>query len=255
METGLLFIVDLFFAGDDLKKRWKNLRDCFSKYLRSEKTRTGQAAKGVSRYKTWPWAHYMEMFRPFLQFAQTYTNVPDAIAETPELTNEETETTETSDSRQSEAKNDEERSSTTGSDRKQAKKRKLIEDPPSNSSSVEKVIQFLNKKHNEVNNHPIDLAFQAYAASVKKLSPHRQTLIKYKVAKILMEEELQQLAETQEENRPMTSSSFNSISPPHGSNMTSNSIHNTHQYRNIDEAADNSSSSAAWYEDFSRNII
>lgn len=64
-------------AGDDLKKRWKNLRDCFSKHLRSEKTRTGQAAKSICRYKTWPWAQHMGTFRPFLQFAVTYSNITD----------------------------------------------------------------------------------------------------------------------------------------------------------------------------------
>lgn len=85
---------NVLFAGEDLKKRWKNLRDCFSKHLRSEKTRTGQVAKSICRYKSWPWAQHMEAFRPFLQFAQTKSNIAttDDIAESPKVVDEGIET-------------------------------------------------------------------------------------------------------------------------------------------------------------------
>ncbi|XP_028149882.2 uncharacterized protein LOC114343275 [Diabrotica virgifera virgifera] len=62
---------ELNIKGEDLKKRWKNFRDCYAKYLRSEKSRTGQQAKTTSLYKSWSWAQHMEAFRPFLQFAQS----------------------------------------------------------------------------------------------------------------------------------------------------------------------------------------
>lgn len=56
------------------------------KHLRTEKTRTGQAAETVNCYKSWPWAQLMEGFRPFIQFAKTKSNIsePDT-AETSEI--------------------------------------------------------------------------------------------------------------------------------------------------------------------------
>lgn len=59
------------FSGDDVKKRWKNLRDTYAKFLRNSKTKTGQAASS----KKWLWAKQMEYLRPFLAFAKTSSNV------------------------------------------------------------------------------------------------------------------------------------------------------------------------------------
>lgn len=203
--------MNLFFTASDLKKRWKNLRDCYSKYVRAEKTRTGQAASSVSRYKTWSWAQHMEHFRPFLKFAKTDSNITDTTTQTPEMLNEEAEAwdefSETPDSLENGANNEDEGSSSNisyYSDTTPNKRRKLIENQ-SNSSAVDQIIKYLDKKHNEDNNNSIDFAFKGYAESVKKMSPRRQTLIKYQIAKLIMEEELKQIAELQEENRPMTS--------------------------------------------------
>ncbi|KAL1492365.1 hypothetical protein ABEB36_010623 [Hypothenemus hampei] len=195
-------------SGDDLKKRWKNLRDCFSKHLRSEKTRTGQAAKSTGHYKAWPWAYHMEFFRLFLKFAQTESNISitDNIAKSPKVVDKEIEAcnmqNESSEnvSEASSGNLEKERSTKISSHQK----RKAIANPASNNSSnVDKVIDFLTKRHSDVSNNSdsVDLTFQGYAASVKKLSNRRQTLVKYKIAKILMEEELAQEAETQTESR------------------------------------------------------
>lgn len=197
------------------------MRDCFSKYLRAEKTGSGQAAKCISRYKIWPWAQQMETLWTYLEFTKTHSNIPNAIAGSPEeiaqATEEYSEATETLDSLQSEENNNQGRSSYF--ERKEKRKRKLIEDCPSNSSFVETVIKFLNKKPNEVHNDAIDFVFQGYGASVKKLSPRRQTLVKYQVAKIITEAELAQLADTQGLNQPITSPPLNSTSPSYTSNM------------------------------------
>ncbi|KAI4455709.1 hypothetical protein MML48_9g00002787 [Holotrichia oblita] len=180
----------------------------------------------------------MESFRTYLEFAKTHSNIPNAVAESPEeitrATEEYSEATETPDSLQSEENNNQGRSSYCG--RKEKRKRKLTEDPPSNSSSVEIVIKFFNKKHNEVHNDAIDFVFQEYGASVEKLSPRCQTLLKYQVAKIIMEAELAQLAATQWLNQAITSHPLNSTSPSYSSNM-SDSMHNIHEYRDYNGAA------------------
>ncbi|XP_074041526.1 uncharacterized protein [Leptinotarsa decemlineata] len=62
-------------TGEEIKKKWKNIRDSYSKYLRTEKTTTGQETKILDRYKTWPWAQQVEFLRPSLAFAKTHSNV------------------------------------------------------------------------------------------------------------------------------------------------------------------------------------
>ncbi|KAI4454376.1 alcohol dehydrogenase transcription factor myb/sant-like [Holotrichia oblita] len=65
----------LIYLGESLKKKWKNFRDAYSKHIRTEKTRTGQKAKSIDRYKTWHWAQQMSFIKPFLQFANTESNI------------------------------------------------------------------------------------------------------------------------------------------------------------------------------------
>ncbi|KAG8250858.1 hypothetical protein J6590_093221 [Homalodisca vitripennis] len=60
------------FAGDEMKKKWKNMRDCYMKYLRDCKTTTGQAKRN---YKKWTWATQLERFKPFIGMAKTMSNV------------------------------------------------------------------------------------------------------------------------------------------------------------------------------------
>ncbi|KAK9685674.1 hypothetical protein QE152_g37859 [Popillia japonica] len=64
----------------------------------------------------------------------------------------------------------------------------------------------------------LDLIFLGYAASVRKLNPERQGTMKYRIAKFLMEEELQQLNETLIHSR--SSTSLSSSSADYGSNTT-----------------------------------
>ncbi|KAJ8936822.1 hypothetical protein NQ318_015289 [Aromia moschata] len=155
-------------------------------------------------------------------FAQTESNIdntsdivelsPELVDEGFEASNIQTETTESSKniSEASTGTTEQERSTIISYNRNSHQKRKAIENPAStNSSNVDKVIHFLDKRHSDVKNNydSIDLTFQGYASSVKK-SNRRQTIIKYKIAKIIMEEELAQEAETQTESRPGFSSFF-----------------------------------------------
>ncbi|XP_050515031.1 transcription factor Adf-1-like [Diabrotica virgifera virgifera] len=58
---------------EELKRRWRSLRDSYVRYLRVIKTRTEQGAQN----KTWQWAESMKMFQPILLFAKTSSNVPE----------------------------------------------------------------------------------------------------------------------------------------------------------------------------------
>ncbi|KAL1488292.1 hypothetical protein ABEB36_015241 [Hypothenemus hampei] len=154
------------------------------------------AAKYICRYKTWPWQH-MEVFKPFLQFAQTQSNITDDLAESPKVVDEGIETwniqneaTESSENVSETNTIEQERSTKMLYNLNSYKKRKALGNSASNNSTnVDKVIEFLDKRHS------LMLKIR-YAASVKKLSNRQQTIIKYKIAKIIMEEELAQEAES-----------------------------------------------------------
>jgi len=68
------FLKYLIFSGDELKKKWKNLRDTYIRHTKANKTKTGQAAKSG---KKWQWADQMEAFCPFFSFAKTSSNVSE----------------------------------------------------------------------------------------------------------------------------------------------------------------------------------
>ena len=76
----LLFSAERFnsksisFSGDEVKKKWENLRDTYMRHIKTNKTKTGQATKSG---KKWLWADQMEAFCPFLSFAKTSSNVSE----------------------------------------------------------------------------------------------------------------------------------------------------------------------------------
>ncbi|KAF2885829.1 hypothetical protein ILUMI_20345 [Ignelater luminosus] len=76
---------------DQLKKKWKNLRDSYGKYLRAGKTTTGQETKILDRCKTWPWALQMQFLRPFLKFAKRDSNIPKQILAEEQVEDDNTE--------------------------------------------------------------------------------------------------------------------------------------------------------------------
>lgn len=109
----------------------------------------------------------------------------------------------------------------------------------------------MEKRHSDTRDS-IDLTFQGYTASVKKLSNRRQTIVKYKIAKTIKEEELTQQAETQMESRPGSSFSDNSAASSYMPNIMHKSPCDNSS--NIREAGDNSSV-ATWYEEFYRTSM
>lgn len=54
-------------SGEDLKCKWKNLRDSYQKYLRANMTTTRQSAVALKKkhlevYKNWTWENNLEFF-------------------------------------------------------------------------------------------------------------------------------------------------------------------------------------------------
>lgn len=65
------------------------------RYIKATKTKTGQAAK---RRKQWQWSNQMEVFRPFMSFAKTSSNVAEISECRNSIDTNETNDTQTSSS-------------------------------------------------------------------------------------------------------------------------------------------------------------
>ncbi|XP_017482457.1 PREDICTED: uncharacterized protein LOC108371412 [Rhagoletis zephyria] len=163
--------VELKESGENIKKRWKNLRDTYGRYIRATKGRTGQAANS----KKWVWAEHMTAFRPYLAFAPTSSNISDiecvesneTIIGTPELDNFSVDCAPVKVNRTQSAKNH----------------------PSTQQSSVGELIEYFEKKK-KVEQDSIDCLFMAHAKTVKSFSKRRQLLTKQKISEIIMEQEM-----------------------------------------------------------------
>ncbi|XP_030752276.1 uncharacterized protein LOC115879532 [Sitophilus oryzae] len=201
-------------TGDELKKKWKNLRDSYAKFLRTEKTKSGQEMKNLDRYKTWPWAQQMEFLRKSLSFAKTHTNkniLPvSQSAESSQLRE---------DTNHDQLNNHEPVEQVTvaenipaimgDTEENQLKKRQVyceVKQPEkkkktmvnSQGSAVEQVICCLHQNRENLAADDIDDIFKGYAKTVKKFSKKRQAIVKFKMSQLIMENELAQLEEEEQ---------------------------------------------------------
>nr|CAH7719377.1 unnamed protein product [Callosobruchus chinensis] len=178
--------------GEQLKKKWKNLRDSFAKHLKSLKTKTGQSAV-KNTYKKWQWAEQMQHFRPFLIFATTSTNI-EYIDNSPITSESENTQTEVQSSLLEEHETtqsvlNEESEPTKQIEPKNKKKKKEKQNIDEEGSSVKTVLEYIENKK-ESRKDPIDLIFEGYAQMLKQFSPRRQAETKLKIAHIMNEQEL-----------------------------------------------------------------
>lgn len=268
----------LFFPGENVKKKWKNLRDCYAKHLRAEVvTHTGQEKKTVDRYKTWPWVKQMEIFKPFLQFAQTASNVPaiDSELTSPrrdEYLEKDEDTMDDDTVAQNEWSEDQSRQQPPGTNDTPApdvrkgfsdthrtnppasgtptsnatKRKRHIEQKTSTPSSVDKVIAYLEKRPSQAEYDEVDLICLGYAKTIKKFSPRRRTLTKFKIAQILMEEELNQ----QMEESTYATTSVQSTSSAQSYPIINSPISATSHAHFSNDSCEQRTA-ATWYEEFS----
>lgn len=167
-------------AGESARNKWKNLRDSYSKHLKSLKTTTGQSAANTTsydRYRKWQWASSMEFLRDHIGFAPTDTNV------TPD---NESETQNTPDTFDSSSEH------TTSTDHSSRVSRKRPSDD--GERGVDKVINYLSAK-NANTMTPTEYVMLGYAKTMNNFSERRKILTKMKISQIIMEAELEEQEE------------------------------------------------------------
>lgn len=179
------------------KKKWKNIRDRYAKYLRNTRTTTGQENLDDTQGR-YQYAEQLEALKPYFSFASTRSNVtapntPSQGEESGETGNREEENEIFENSENSGLQRSDE---STELNTRRNRKREMKE------SSVNSIINYLENKKKKTSS--IDLIMQGYAETIKTFSYRRQVLAKIKIAEIINELELAQAEEN--EHRPNVSS-------------------------------------------------
>lgn len=225
-----------------MKSKWKSIKDCYTKHLRSEKTHTGQKAKILDRYRTWPWANHMTIFKPYFQLTPTESNVsrqsnsedlisaqelfgppsearyvelldPQESDQSPDagLLNQPSEQMLNSTAPQESTTsnnitilpiqqaletnisvpNGHTQLNNRASVRSTARtNRSRLTNSENCDSPTDRAINFLNKRSSDKYDD-IDLICLGYAKTIKKNSPTRQTIVKFKLAELMAEQEME----------------------------------------------------------------
>lgn len=172
--------------GEELKKKWKNIRDTYAKYLKSTMVLPGDVKKN---YTNWMWAKHMKFIRPFmncewnevdsdrdskheLQTEFILKNEPSSDTEMDNQSFTSQNINEISSSRQTFST---------------SKRKRTVKASGDND--------FDSGKYQKTDYTATELVFLGYAKTVQGFSPERRTLTKLRIAQIIAEDELEQLKE------------------------------------------------------------
>ncbi|KAL0870842.1 hypothetical protein ABMA27_004686 [Loxostege sticticalis] len=164
------------------KSRWKNLRDSYYKHLRAM---NGEESKYIDRYKTWPWVNQISFLQPFIEMIPTRSNrgVKKVLSKASKKLQVPTEI-KIEDSTSSDIPNEE----------------PIFVDSHGMMEPQPEVSQYYgnsNIDNNHTNNvstvdyDETDLIFLGYSKLIKKLSRRQQAAVKYKIAKVIMDAEME----------------------------------------------------------------
>lgn len=169
--------------------------------MRATKEDTQLSEKVIERYRSWPWGKEVEFLKPFLQPPRGEIRVMTL------QDNSENQTTlwptenslhsdevhlkfeeSTLETQSSEEYNWQDQTTISSDNRK----RKAIEEINLQTISVNQIPNYSEKRDYDDNftYDDIDLIFLGYAKTIKKFPPRRQSILKFKFARLIMEEEL-----------------------------------------------------------------
>ncbi|CAH0400199.1 unnamed protein product [Chilo suppressalis] len=175
--------------GDTLKKQWKNLRDAYSKHLRSCNAKPGEETKLIDRYRCWPWASVMSFLRPHLEITETHSNRQRNSEKAGASHSINTSSSIELDTQSQQIEIKFEPQHDIQHMRTQRKRTKQSQ------SNLDNVLKFRSKKTEK--DDDTDLLFKSYAKKLKKMSNRRQATVKFKFAKIMLKAELEEADEMQ----------------------------------------------------------
>lgn len=182
---------DLFLSAEELKKKWKNLKDTFAKHLKSNRHIGDE--KNAKSYKNWKWAKLMEQFKPYFSFTKNDTKI-EYLEDNSQLvlidsdSNSSLEIETKSETIQLpefvEASSSQIPVETIIHSFKQDRSLSPIDD-----------VNFLHKRHKS-DLSPTEMIFLGYARTIETFSPKLQAITKLKIAQVIMEQEMLHFQET-----------------------------------------------------------
>lgn len=178
--------------GTVAKNKWRHLRDCYGKYLRSQLDATGQCNK---KYKRWTWAKQMDFLKPYVTTRQIDLNPVGNYSDS------DTDTKIKSEPAHEDIVqyfNDSHNEETTIS--RHCSVHSALNIP-------EETIEYLQTGKLQKSMDAVDLLFLSYAQTLKTLSPQRQIAIKMQIAQIINSAEVAQLEERDPLHFPTSPSS------------------------------------------------
>ncbi|CAD6996274.1 uncharacterized protein LOC105664883 [Ceratitis capitata] len=232
---------DLKISVDETKKRWRTLKDCYSKYLRSGTTKN----RFEARYKSWRWSGHMNFFKSYMLHNDSADGDESLLEKEPQKRKSEQTSSDIKiqpSKKKFKQNNEDEFIDEVYDDQTHTFKKKTLiaeikgeideevqqeiddesyqviasaitdyENPSTewdelaNESESEDIGRNSTTKSIASVEHDnyidplvgknfdgLDMTFLGYAGSIKKLTPRRQSLIKFAVAKMIMREELSQ---------------------------------------------------------------
>ncbi|KAL2735535.1 transcription factor Adf-1-like [Vespula squamosa] len=177
------------------KNKWRHLRDCYGKYLRSQSDATGQYNK---KYRRWTWANQMDFLKPYVTTRQIDLNHVGSYSDSDTDTKIKSEPAGHEDIVQyfNDSHNEE----------MPVSKHCSIQ-PTLNLNIPEETIEYLQTRKVQKCMDAVDLLFLSYAQTLKTFSPQRQIAIKLQIAQIINSAEIAQLGERDRLRFPTSPSS------------------------------------------------
>lgn len=206
----------MLVTEDACKKRWGNIRDQYKKHINKRKTKSGQGATIIKKYK---YEDNLNFLLPHVQDRHTITSIENE--QTQVSTDNEIEIIDTHQQQQQQPlanlqpskftpltdpkPNPQETAQFT---RSKNRNRRLI--PQSQPSASTTLMEYIIKNNEKTKQdiHPIDAFFNGLAATIKKFSPYYQHLAKGKIFAVVQELEWEQLSA-----EPMSGTSSDFSSP------------------------------------------
>ncbi|XP_026481551.1 uncharacterized protein LOC113388380 [Ctenocephalides felis] len=179
-------------TGEDIKKKWKNLRDTYTKHLRSQ---AGHLA--AKNYKNWPWAKHMDFVKPFQSSVNNAANNAQKEKDAKTMKCESMESAEehaaTFDELQLPEFDEEQLPCYLPNE--QPVEVELHEAKTPCGSDIPNYFK-RNATHRCIENlDGTEHIFLGYAKLLKNFSARRQATVKMKIAKLMLDEELAHLDE------------------------------------------------------------
>ncbi|XP_044761531.1 uncharacterized protein LOC123318840 [Coccinella septempunctata] len=171
---------------DDLKKKWKNIRDTYIRYLKAAKTKHGAKPSSLSK---WAWSKHMRFFRPYFAHSKRRAAATADASEFDGTAALEPYFDDPLQNLKMEV-----------GDVVLEEQASCYPDADQESSEYEAGVHFNPRRRSplrlpygaglETNMDETELLFVAFAKTVKKFSKRRLAKAKMLVAKVVMEQEL-----------------------------------------------------------------